>query len=290
MKRPHLALSVTAPSTPVLLGGPMPVVVTVTNGSTRPIEIDLAYPNLLYLRFTSASATARDVPVPPSVLGGDTHVAPGAHATVTYYVNRYLRFDAPGEVRVGYRLVVPVRPSEDDPGGDLAASGELAYTISKADDDALREQLSNAAVGLKSADDHVKAESAEALAFLETPLAAEYQARMVTIDHLEVMGIQALGRSSSTAARALVVEVLGKGDADANDAAFEVLDRMGDALPRERVLRRLADADARVRETALALLRRHPDPRDRPALERVLDDPSTSVREQARAYAESLRR
>jgi hypothetical protein len=35
------------------IGRTIPVTVTVTNGSAQPIEIDLAYPNLLYLRFTS---------------------------------------------------------------------------------------------------------------------------------------------------------------------------------------------------------------------------------------------
>jgi hypothetical protein len=280
---PDLRVDLSAPTAPVLLGGPLPVAVTVTNGSARPIEIDLAYPNLLYLRFTSPSATARQVLIPASVLSADLQIPPGGRATSTYYVNRYLRFDAPGTVQVSYRLVVPVRSS-----GDLAARGDLTYTLVKGTDDALREALSNVAVGLRSKDPKIKEEAAEALAFLETPLAIEYQARMLTIDHLEHVGIEALGRSPSPAAHALVVEMLGKGDSSVGGTAFDVLDRMGPAMPRDKVLRRLASDDPRVREAALALLEAHPDPRDRAAVSPLLDDPDPGVRDRAKAYLESL--
>ena len=280
---PEIPVEVSAPSVPVLLGGPFPAVVTVTNRSARPIVIDLPYPNLGFLTFESAPATAKEVPIPPSMLSAGIPIPPGGRYTSTYYVNRYLRFDAPGTVRVSYRLVVPVRSS-----GDLAARGDLTYTLVKGTDDALREALSNVAVGLRSKDEKVRDETAEALAFLETPLAIEYQARMLTIDNLAPIGIEALGRSPSPAARALVVEMLGKGDASVSGAAFDVLDRMGPAMPREKVLRRLAVDDPRVRAAALALLQRHPDAGDRAAVSPLLDDPDPGVRERAKAYLESL--
>ncbi|CAN94827.1 MULTISPECIES: HEAT repeat domain-containing protein [Sorangium] len=286
-----ISIDVSAPAAPVLLAGPIPAVVVVHNRSAAPIDILLPYPNVNDLRFESPSATQRPTPS----VGDERTIAipipPGQRYASTYYLNRYLRFDVPGDARVKYQLDVHVTVSPRTPEAsnkEITAAGELTFHLIQGTEDALKEVLSNHAANLRSKDRKVKMEAAEALAFLETPLALEAQARMLTIDGLEVIGIEALGRSSSPQAHKLIVGMLSRPDSMVVMAALAEIDRLRLDLPREKVHALLASDNPNIRWTALDWMAAHPDPRDRAAVSPLLGDPNTEVRERAKAYLESL--
>src|SRR4051794_30218401 len=106
MSNNDVTIEVSAPTGPVLRRGPIPAVVVVHNRSTQPIEVLLPYPNPNNLRFESASATPRPVAFMANERTVAIPIPPGQQHTCTYYLNRYLRFDADGLVRVKYRLQV----------------------------------------------------------------------------------------------------------------------------------------------------------------------------------------
>jgi hypothetical protein len=283
-------VELTAPSTPVLFRGPIPVVVSVTNRGARPLTVNLEYPLYTSLRFDSPSAKRKLVVPPENYFVQQATIPPGGRASRTYYLNRYLAFDAPGIARVTWRLGVSIAMPDGRPWEQLVGRGELTYTLVETGDDALKEELSNYAVGMRSSDEKVKEEAAEALGFLDTPLALEYQARMLTVWNLEPRGIQALGRSSSPAAHAVIVKMLASDRPLLVFAAQEELDRLGPAMPREKVRQLLAASDPKVRRAALEVLIKHPDATDRAAVSPLLEDPDADLRGKAKAYVESLPR
>lgn len=288
-----VTIEVSTPAGPVIRRGPIPAVVVVHNRSARPIEILLPYPNPNNLRFESASATPRPVAFIANERTFAIPIAPGERYTSTYYVNRYLRFDADGPVRVKYHLRVSttVNPREPDAAHeDVVSSGELGIQLVQGTDEALKEALSNQAVGLRSQDRRVQAEAAEAFAFLETPLAIEYQARMLGIENLEATGIEALGRSPSPQAHQLIVGMLSHPSSGVVAVALREIDRLKMALPREKVWPLLSSQNPSVRFTAVDWMAGHPDPRDREPVTPLLADPNTGVRERAKAYLEALPR
>jgi hypothetical protein len=143
-----------------------------TDHSARPLTIGLEYPLYVHVRFDSPSATRKLVLLPENYMAPVPTVQPGGRASRTYYLNRYLTFDVPGTARVTWRFSVSVS-AEDEPLGYLVGRGELTYALVETGDEALEEELSKYAVGLKSHDEKVAAEAAEALGFLDTPLALE---------------------------------------------------------------------------------------------------------------------
>jgi len=290
MAHSEVTLEVTAPPAPVLLLGPIPVVVAVRNGGARPVEILLPYPNPSDLGFTSSSGTPRPAPVIGDERTVAIPIAPGQRHVSTYFLNRYVRFDAPGPVRVKYHLDVSVTVSPRTPEAahvDVHAEGELGLELIAGTEEALREALSNRAVGLRSKDRRVKAESAEAFAFLETPLAIEYQARMLGIEGLEVTGIEALARSPSPEAHRLIVGMLSHPESGVVEAALAEIDRLHLAVPREKLWPLLSSSNAAIRYAAVVWMASHPDPRDRAPVTPLLADPNPGVRERAKSYLDA---
>jgi hypothetical protein len=278
-------VEVTAPSTPVLFRGPIPVVITVTNRSARHVEVWLLRPMYSGLRFDSPSATRKIVVPPPSYLAGPVPLAPGERISKTYYLNRYLDFSTPGPIRVTYRLSLRVDVSKEGPHEYLIGRGELTYMLVETGDEAVKEELSKYAAGVKG-EDHL--ESDEALGFLDTPLALEYKARKLAIWDLEPDEIRMLGRSSSPSVHLLIVHMLTSDRPDLVLSAQQALAHLGPAMPRDKVRRLLTASNPRIRGDALEVLTKHPDANDRAAVSPLLDDPDAGVREKAKAYLEAL--
>jgi hypothetical protein len=285
MANQGVQITISGATKPVLLRGPIPAVVTVRNASAAPVEVLLPYPNPNHLSFDCPTAKRKEVQ-PASERTIPIDVAPGATYTATYFLNRYLAFDAPGQARVSYHLDAFV--TAGGAGADQVAQGQLVVDLIEGTKAALEEELSNHAVGLKSKDRQKKAEAAEALAFLETPLALEYQARMLGIENLETMGIQALGRSSSPQAQQLIVGMLTHRESGVVGAALAEIDRLHLALPREKVWPLLVSDNPSIRWTAVDWMAAHPDPRDRAHVTPLLSDPNPGVRDRAKAYLATL--
>ena len=281
-------ITVSGPGAPVLRKGPIPATVLIQNASAGPVEVLLPYPNPNHLRFDCASGTRKHVERQEIERTIPIALAPGQTYTATYFLNRYLVFGAPGLTRVSYHLDVFTTPSGGEGGGEIVSDGELAIELIEGTDEVLKEELSNYAAGLRSRDRKLKMEAAEALAFLETPLAIEYQARMLSIDNLEVIGIEALGRSSSPQAHKLIVGMLSHPDSTVVMAALSEIDRRHIDLPREKVYALLSSDNPNIRWTAVDWMAAHPDPRDRAAVSPLLGDPNAEVRERAKAYLGNL--
>lgn len=291
MTNQAVLITVSGPRAPVDRRGPIPAVVAIRNASTGPVELLLPYPNPNHLRFESTSATRKEVEhqevertVPVSIAPGNTFIS-------TYFLNRYLAFGAPGIARVIYHLDVYTTLNAGSPaasGGEIVSEGDFTVELIEGTEEALKGELSNHAVGLRSGDRRIKMEAAEALAFLDTPLALEYQARMLTIDNLEVIGIQALGRSSSPRAHQLIVGMLSHPDSMVVAAALAEIDSRRIALPREKVHALLSSDNPNIRWTAVDWMAAHPDTRDRAVVSPLLGDPNAEVRSRAKEYLTSL--
>jgi len=186
-----ISVAVSASEKPSLLHGPVPGIVAVKNISSRPVHILLPYPNPNDLSFECKSAGLAEPKevereeiertVPIAVDPGETHVA-------VYYLNRYLDFQKEGQATVSYRLETVVT---SEPGTqkavhrDVTFEGEFTIGLIQGTEWDLRDELATYAGRLQSSNRQVKMESAEALAFLDVPLSAEYVARMLSIDNLK---------------------------------------------------------------------------------------------------------
>lgn len=293
MTNTAVLITVSGPSAPVLRRGPIPAVVAIQNTSAAPAEVLLPCPNPNHLRFESSSATQKPAGPQENERTVPIAIAPGATYRATYYLNRYLTFDAAGPARVSYRLEVDTTSNAGTPAatrGDVVAQGAFTVELVEGTEEALREALSNRAVGLRSKDRRAKAEAAEALAFLETPLALEYQARMLGIEGLEVTGLEALGRSKAPEAHRLIVGMLSHPESGVVTAALSEIDRLRLALPREKVWPLLSSDNPSIRYAAVDWMASHPDPRDRAAVTPQLADPNAGVRERAKGYLDALPR
>jgi hypothetical protein len=291
-----IVVTVRGSEKPKLFQGPVEAIVTVKNVSTHPVEILLPYPNPNHLGFACKSqgyAKPKQVEHEEIERTAPIRIDPGSSYTAVYYLNRYLTFLKAGQVRVSYRLGLPVTRQPGTPEAvqeDAVFEGEFAVQLIEGSEQALRGELASYAAQLESRNRQEKMQAAEALAFLDTPLCVECVARMLAIDNLEVIGIRSLGRFPSPKTAELITGMLAHPDSTVVGTALHEIDQRRISLPRQKVQELLISSNPNVRWLAVNWLAAHPDPRDLPLLAPVLRDENPSVRERAAAYAEALKK
>jgi hypothetical protein len=295
MEKSTIELTVSGSKNPDVLGGPIAATLLFRNHSSQRLTILLPYPNPNHLEFecrTPGFAIRKEVerreedrtiPIPIAPLG--THSA-------TYYLNRYFRFQQPGEAKIAYRLetVVATEGRVDKVVPENAVfAGEFTIKLVHGTEADLHRELAAYANRLEGHGRPAMVENAEALAFLDTPLCVDYVARMLSIDNLEVVGIRALSRFPSEKTQGLIVSMLKHRDSAVVAAALSEIDRGRIPVPRTKILDLLISPNANTRYLALEWLAAHPDPSDLQSLVHVLNDTNTVVSSRARAYAEALK-
>ena len=275
---------------PSYLHGPVPVVVTIANVSGTQLSIQLAYPVPEVLRFrcrnldvgaprpVSERTMAQSVPIA---------IAPGGSHTATYYLNRYFNFKAPGRAVIDWQVVVPVKQARS-PTSSLEFHGSFPIELVTATDQQLRDELAQYSEALHSPKRQARNEAAEALAFLDTPLSAEYVVPMLGIEDLEIIGIHALGRNPSRRFDDRIVQMLSHRDSTVVGAALEEIDRHRINVDRSVIQHLLASGNPNIQWLALGWLAEHPSREDLRLLPPLVASPNQAVRERAQSYEKSL--
>jgi len=286
-------IEITTQSTgPHLHGGPVPVPIVVENLGSAPVSILLPYPNPndLTFRCTPADlARAKLVEQDPIERIAPLDIPSYRSETRMYYLNRYFEFIRPGRAECSYQLNTSISVE-----GTPAAyqhetfTGTFTIQLERASDEQVRTELSDYAMMLDNPNRQKRAEAAEALAFLDTPLVIPFLMRMLEIDDLEVIGIHALGRHPSLESYRAITGLLGHPDSAIIAAVLKEVDRNQIPLPRRDAQKLLSSANPNIQWLALGWLIGHPSREDLPLLSQALTSQNTAVRDRARAYEQLL--
>jgi hypothetical protein len=277
---------------PHLYGGPVPVTTVVQNAGPDAASVLLPYPNPNNLSFRCASrdwAQTKPVQEDPIERTAPLVVPPGGTVTRTYFLNRYLRFLRPGTAECSYSLrMLVTRKGAQQSANHETFAGTFTVQLDPASDDQLRAEMARYAARLDNPDRQTKAEAAEALAFLDTPLVVPFLMRMLRIDNLEAIGIHALGRHPSEESFRAIAAMLGHPDSAVVSAALEEIDRHQIQIPRRDIQKLLASENPAIVWAALGWLANHPSREDLPLLAPMLNSPNVPLRERAHAYRQLL--
>ena len=276
-----------------LLGGPIAAQLMISNWSSNSVEILLPYPNPNNLDFCSQSDAVENKSVEPQSVERTIpiYIAPSERYTTVYFLNRYMRFNKPGEYTVSYTLELPigvVTKTGDSQHETIVATGSFVVALRPATEEELRAKLSRYAADLTSSDRRIKMESAEALAFLETPVAIDYLEPMLTIDNLEVIGIEALARHSSEKCHQLIVGMLAHPDSVVVAVALAAIKQAKILVSRRLIQDLLTSSNSNIQWLALDFLSASPDKSDLEYVLPLLTDENSAVRSQAEAYIKAL--
>ncbi len=285
-----LTVSMKAPQAQ-LLGGPVAVSLTIANAGAVPVRISLPYPNPNNFSFQCLAkgfANEKTVEHDEIERTAPTQIAPGATFTGTYYLNRYFSFLMAGDAQFAYQLSALVSQDGQPGVASRTFEGKFAIHLDQGTDDQVRRELNGFAARLQDPDRKLRAESAEALAFVDSALVVPYLLPMLQTDGLEVIGVHALARHSEPDARQAMVAALSSPQSSVVAAVLEETDRLKIALPRRRVQNLLASRNEGIQWLALNWLSARPDRDDLPFVNPLLDSHSEGVRKKAKVYLESL--
>jgi len=289
-----ISVTVSGSGRPELIQGPVAAIVKINNLSTQPVEILLPYPNPNNLSFTGSGAEfakrkavareeiERSVPIV---------IEPGRTHTAVYYLNRYLQFLKPGEMRISYQLTIGVTSgagTDNKVHKEPVFEGEFGIRLVPGTDQELEDLLAVYASRLDSRDRQEKMQAAEALAFLDSPVSVDFVARMLEIDNLEVIGIRALGRFPSPKTHGLIVKMFSHADSAVVAAALMETSERKIPVPRQRIQELLTSNNPNTRWVALDWLARRPDKGDLPRIAPLLKDNNAAVRDLAKEYSDRL--
>jgi hypothetical protein len=277
-----------------LLGGPVPATIAVANVSRAPVAISLPYPNPNNLQF---GCQCEGFAVPKKVERQEIErttpivVAPGATYSVTYFLNRYLKFTRPGRAIVTYQLRLLVG-SKNQAGEDeyhqAGATGHFEIDLVSAAEDQLRAKLAHYRGLLSSPNRKEREGAAEALAFLDTPLSVEYLTAMLSTQNLEVVGIEALARHPSNQSRKAIVGMLSHQDSSVVAAALAAIGRLSIHVARTEAYKLLASDNPAIQWLGLDWLSKQPDKRDLQFVVPLTGSPNESVRDLAQKVAKDV--
>jgi hypothetical protein len=288
-------VAVSSPDPSGVLGGPIPAVMQVTNRSSVPIGIMVPYPDSEDLTFTSKSpdlAEPRDLGENQDELTPVTTIGAEQTRTWTYYLNRYFRFKKSGTGVIFFRFQTLLTSAGNAPSKAyerVVFQGDFTVHLLDAPKDGLRNELQKYAVALESPDQQEREQAAEALSHLETPISAEYGARMLSISGLEVIGLQTLSRFPSTANETLIVSMLNHDESEVVAETLRKIDELHISVPRQNVRRLLTSDNPSIQWEALDWLAAHPDATDLPFVLPLERDENEGLRTRAKEYAQSLR-
>jgi hypothetical protein len=277
---------------PHLLGGPVPVLLAVTNHDSKAASVLLPYPNPNNLSFRCLSsdfAQAKQVEPDPIERTVPTVIQANGNVTRHYYLNRYFRFAKPGKSAFAFELQMLVKGGgPQDVPTNQRFTGTFEIQLMSPSDDELRKELGLYQTELNSADRLKKEEAAEALAFLDTPQVVPYLLPMLQNDNLAEIGIRALGRHPSSESQEAIRSMLAHPELGVVSAALEEIDHLKIPIPRQAVQKLLTAANPGIQWLALGWLAARPSREDLPVLTPLLESENAPLRERAREYSKHL--
>ena len=267
--------------------GIVPVVFEIKNEMPYEISVLLPYPNPNNLQFSSAHLKIKELKREIVERSAPVYIAAGDAYRVTYFLNRYFFLNREGTFEIGYKLNTTIVSP------DMAADGyhfEGNYTIHlhKASSDELKKQYAFYSEQLTSPDQQTRMEAGEALSFLDTSLCIEYVIPMLSVDNLEISGIEALSRFKTAKAEAAILKMLSHTSSAVVSAAIRTLELMQAVIERQYFLQMLSSANASIRHIGLEYLSKEPDKNDLPFVETLCNDLNAVVAAKAQTYCSVL--
>jgi len=163
-------------------------------------------------------------------------------------------------------------------------NGDFLVKISYSTEDQLSEQFSCYSTQLKSNDIKEKMEAAEALSFIDSPLCIDYVIPMLSIENLEVLGINTLSRFNIDKVRKLIMGMLSHNESEVVSAAINALDSMKVQIPRIKFLDMLSSNNASIRFIGLENLELTPNVNDKNYIIPLFQDLDSIVAKKAKEY------
>jgi len=285
-----IAVTIQSPQ-PSLLGGPVPVFLTVANPNAEPAKVLLPYPSPNNLSFRCMSNdVALPKPIEPDPVGraAPMLIQPGGKYTATYFLNRYFKFTKAGNAVFSYDLRVFVSAAKEATSKSEKFTGSFEVQILADSDDRLRGEFAARAAQLESSNRQTKMEAAESLAYIDSNLVVPYLLPMLQIDNLEVIGIGALGRHPSPKSAEAIASMLTRQDSAVVSAALGEIGRLNLPVRRQQVLSLLTSRNPNIRLVGLEWLAARPDPGDIQYVVALIHDQNELVQKRAKQYVEFL--
>ena len=212
-------------------GEPVELTVTIFNNGKN-VRIYMNYPT--FRAFDSSGVTFKIVTAPSEVkvtpLDDSEHrvpiieVAAGQEWITRIYLQRFLSNLTPGRYRISYKVELRHDTKMPSPNSDISSSeGELSFTIVAADQQQLKESLSQYSAKLESQDFWERRAAMEALSLVEDPVVIPHLGVMVRLGMADY-GLRALARfSKNEEAQSIVLNSLTSKQASAVVQALTVL-------------------------------------------------------------------
>jgi hypothetical protein len=267
-----------------LLNGIIQVTLAIRNNTNQDISVLLPYPNpngfsfdsqssILKKKFAESELIERTVPL--KISSGKTYEA-------DYFLNRYFYFINEGQAKISYVLYTTVE--KDFEPTPVVYNGNFSIELQNASEEELRKQFLYYSNNLKSDNRKIRMEATEALSFVDNPLCIDYIHPMLSIENLEIAGINALCRFNTEQVQKLILEMLSHKESGVVSAAIVALQTLNVPIPRIKFIDMLSSQNASIRLIGLENLELNPDIHDKIHIYPLLKDFNPIIVEKAKKY------
>jgi len=268
-----------------LLGGIIPVSLIIKNKTNHHLSVILPYPNPGELSFDSKSPLLikKSNEQKLDEITVSTEISPGDKYEAIFFLNRYFSFKEKGKADISYKLYITMKLGNSIPVNEYY-EGTFPILLMDASDEELTRQFAYYSNNLNSNNRKIKMEAAEALSFIDNPLCIDYITPMLSIENLEIIGINVLSRFNIEKVRKLIYGMLSYNDCEVVSTAIIALDSMKVHIPRIKFLDMLSSKDAGIRFIGLENLKLAPDINDKNYITPLFHDLDPIVAKKAKEY------
>jgi len=256
------------------VGGIFPVSLIIKNNTGQAISLPLLYPNPAELSFDTPSPLEKklqeDIIIDARIV--PTTISPGETYEIVYFLNRYFNFVNEGKFEISYSLKTTI-----DMEGSKSTKGVYEGTFfielkNPSSNEELEKQYAYYSNQLKSGDNKRRKEAVEALSFIDNPLCIDYIIPMLSIEDLEITGIEILSRFNTAKIQELISGMLSHEDFFVVSAAITALGTMNVQIPRIKFINMLSSGDPTIIWTGLENLSLNPDVNDKEPIILLLEE------------------
>ena len=269
------------------VSGIIPVNFLIKNNTKHEISLLLPYPNPMGLSFDTQSSVLEKKPqedlmidvrvVPTEISSGETY-------EIVYFLNRYFNFVSEGEFEIFYSLETMI-DIEDSESSTRVYEGKFSIELQNpSSNEELKEQYSYYSNHLKSDDEKLRKEAAEALSFIDNPLCIDYIIPMLSIENLETTGIEALSRFNTSEPQQLILNMLSHREFFVVSTAIAALNSMNVQIPRTKFINMLSSENGSIVFIGLENLALTPDVDDKEYIIPLLKHYDPIIAEEAKKY------
>lgn len=282
------------------VGEPLSVRITVTNSGDVPISYCTVTDSQIEIEGTDRDGKFLQGVRKTQLSGGSgpIRLAPNENVSDFFYVNKYLKVPGAGEYDVAFSLRFRVSHANDTTASNefhtINVSGSFAMKIKTVPPDQLEMLLQRYIKQLKSDNNLVQRQAADALSLADPALAVKLLKGMIfdekkTYAGSGRYGAWALGKIGTKGARQALIDIASESENKGGRiCAIRELGRWHISESQPQLVSLLSDPDAKIRAETIRSLGFLGDKESISEIEKKLNDPHSKVRKTAEAVLNSI--